>query len=453
MNRIASATKHLEISWPKLERLGDAALAVLASASALYTYQGVISLLTEEQDSWWLRAVGAVFAIAVGVGLFTAWAYVMRAVPHLLGFRGRLIGLVVVCMTSFAAVVTSSWLNAAALAGASAREQHLIYSLEQFEQLANSANAQRARVRQIIPDLRVHLDKFKSLEQQERASGLITGSAGLGTMTATLTQVSQSFASLIQTIEDYTSKTDETAAEIGAALTEARKVFRSRAPLEERERLFADQMTIIQNNVIEMQEGGVLAGVRRQAQSIQANLVLTDATGSTSQLKQAQRQGQTDVHTQLASIGTGLTAAVDEIAQGALEVPTFRQLSTTEAVIAYWRSNVPAWAAAIGIDLLPLILLVAMIGIVEQQRDIELQNPSKPAAENHKPAEQNSAWASNTTLENDSNPSKPTMPDTPLSTDAIVKAKQMPQSQEEAREIARRALENHETGFRRRGHV
>ena len=116
-DRVESATKHLSISFPKLDKMGDAALAVLASASALYTYQGVVSLLTEEQDTWWLRAVGAVFAIAVGVGLFTAWAYVMRAVPHLLGLRGRLIGLTVVLMTGFAAVVTSSWLNAAALAG------------------------------------------------------------------------------------------------------------------------------------------------------------------------------------------------------------------------------------------------------------------------------------------------------------------------------------------------
>jgi hypothetical protein len=88
-DRYAHATSHLDRSSNFLDRLAEAALAVLASASALYTYQGATTLLTEEADTWWLRSVAAVFAIAVGIGLFAAWSYVLRAAPHLIGFRGR----------------------------------------------------------------------------------------------------------------------------------------------------------------------------------------------------------------------------------------------------------------------------------------------------------------------------------------------------------------------------
>ena len=209
-------------------------------------------------------------------------------------------------------------------------------------------------------------------------------------------------------------------------------------------------MTVIQNNVIEIQEGGVLAGVRRQAKSIQSNLVQNEPSGSTAQLRQAQKKGQADIFGQLAAIGDALTAAVDEIASGALDVPTFRQLSTTEAVITYWRSHVPAWAAAVGIDLLPLILLLAMMGIVEQQRDMELRDNRLSAAtqsagvglRNHAATEAKPSMKNETVAA--MAPSEPTDPINPAMEGRV------PTSPHEVQELAHRALEEHNHGIWKR---
>jgi hypothetical protein len=372
-DRYTAATARLDSSSIFLDRLAEFALAVLASASALYTYQGAITLLTEEADTWWLRSVAAVFAVAVGVGLFAAWSYVLRAVPHLIGFRGRFLALLLTVLTATAAVVTSSWLNAAALAGASARGAHLIQTLEQFEILANSANAQRQLVRQVVPDLRLYRDRFERLATEELSGGVITGAAGQGTMVATLTAASQGFRSLVDEVEQYMERTDAAVSNIQGALALARENFRSGLPLHQRERLFADQMTVVQQNVIDMQEGSVVVPLRRQVDLIVHNLMPPAATGSTEALRARQEAGQRDVRAQLEEIARGLSRAIDEITRENLHVPTFRILSTTEAVVRYWRQHVPAWAAAIGIDLLPLVLLIAVVAIAEQQRDVALR--------------------------------------------------------------------------------
>jgi len=375
-DRYAHATSRLDRSSSFLDRLAEAALAVLASASALYTYQGATTLLTEEADTWWLRSVAAVFAVAVGIGLFAAWSYVLRAAPHLIGFRGRFLAVLLTLLTATTALVTSSWLNAAALAGASARGAHLVETLEAFERLANAANAQRQRVQQVVPDLRVYQDRYERLAAAELNSGIITGAAGEGTMVATLTNVSQLFTSLVSEVEAYTQRSDVAVANIQAALAAARDSFRSGSPLDSREQLFAEQMTVIQENVIAIQEGSIVVSLRRQVERIERDLVAPVATGATAALRERQASGQRDVEVQLASIAAGLADAIHEISKENLEVPTFRILSTTEAVVRYWRQHIPAWAAAIGIDMLPLVLLIAVVAIAEQQRDVAMRAPA-----------------------------------------------------------------------------
>jgi hypothetical protein len=321
------ATNKLTDSTLFLDRLAETALAVLASASALYTYQGAVLLLTEEADTWWLRSVAAVFAVAVGIGLFAAWSYVLRAVPHLVGFRGRLLGLLLVLLTAGTAVVTSSWFNAAALAGGSARNAHLVETLEQFERLANAANAQRQRVQQILPDLRVNQDRFERLANDELSGGLITGAAGQGTMVETLTTVSQLFGSLIKEVEEYIARTDVAVANIQRALSQARASFRSGSLLHERERFFADQMTLIQENVIAIEEGNVAVALRRQAERIERDLIAPAISGSTAALRERQQAGRASRRHRGARLDVTLAAARERGPAGPEQA---RQISVEE---------------------------------------------------------------------------------------------------------------------------
>ena len=109
------------LSW--LDSFTGAALAVLAVASGIYTYLGVSSLL---DDTGALSVFAAMaYSVAVSVGIFVFWSYMMRLLPAMRTAASRLGLLASMALGSLAIVAMSSWLNAAALAGAAAVEQHL----------------------------------------------------------------------------------------------------------------------------------------------------------------------------------------------------------------------------------------------------------------------------------------------------------------------------------------
>ena len=113
--------KELEghVSW--LDSFTAAALGVLAVASGIYTYLGVSSLLDDNGALSFFAAIS--YSIAVSVGIFVFWSYLIRLLPAVRTVGAR-IGLFVSMLIGSAAIIAmSSWLNAAALAGAAAVEQ------------------------------------------------------------------------------------------------------------------------------------------------------------------------------------------------------------------------------------------------------------------------------------------------------------------------------------------
>ena len=108
------SAKELEGHLGWLDSFTPAALGVLAVASGIYTYLGVSSLLDGDGALTFLAAVA--YSLAVSVGIFVFWSYLLRLLPAMRtagGFLG--LGLATV-VGSLAIVAMSSWLNAAALA-------------------------------------------------------------------------------------------------------------------------------------------------------------------------------------------------------------------------------------------------------------------------------------------------------------------------------------------------
>jgi len=144
--------KELEGHLAWLDTFTPAALGVLAIASGIYTYLGVTSLLEDTGAMSFFAAVA--YSIAVSVGIFVFWSYMLRLLPSMRSAAG-FIGLTVSTMVgSLAIIAMSSWLNAAALAGSAAVEQHLDLTvrdyqnaLEQAHDIALSAQALEREVR------------------------------------------------------------------------------------------------------------------------------------------------------------------------------------------------------------------------------------------------------------------------------------------------------------------
>ena len=100
------------LTW--LDTFSGTALGVLAVASGIYTYLGVSSLL---DDNGAMSAFAAIaYSVAVSVGIFVFWSYLLRLFPAVRTTRARMGLLGAMGLGSVAIIAMSSWLNAAALA-------------------------------------------------------------------------------------------------------------------------------------------------------------------------------------------------------------------------------------------------------------------------------------------------------------------------------------------------
>ena len=130
-NEPLEGAKELEQHLDLLATFTPAALGILATASGIYTYLGVTTLL---DNTGALSVIAAIaYSTAVSVGIFVFWSYIMRLLPSMRSSHGYL-GLSFACAVGCLAIVAmSSWLNATALAGAAAIEQHLGKTIENYE--------------------------------------------------------------------------------------------------------------------------------------------------------------------------------------------------------------------------------------------------------------------------------------------------------------------------------
>ena len=153
--------RDLEAHLTWLDSFSGTALGVLSVASGIYTYLGVSSLL-EENGAFAVFAAIA-YSVAVSVGIFVFWSYMMRLFPAIRTARARAGLLGAMALGSLAIVAMSSWLNAAALAGSAAVEQHLAKTVQDYQgalerthEIALTGQALEcdvARVRQSFEDL------------------------------------------------------------------------------------------------------------------------------------------------------------------------------------------------------------------------------------------------------------------------------------------------------------
>src|SRR5258708_12328824 len=104
--------------------------AILALAAGVYTYLGVRELLNGSPNTVFFAAV--IYSVAVSVGIYAFWVFLMQFMPHVVDRTGR--GLMFGCMLlgSLMIVAMSSWLNASALAGAAAIQQHLAITVQNY---------------------------------------------------------------------------------------------------------------------------------------------------------------------------------------------------------------------------------------------------------------------------------------------------------------------------------
>ena len=341
------------LGW--LDTFSGTALGVLATASGIYTYLGVSSLLDEIGAMSVLAAIA--YSVAVSVGIFVFWSYMLRLFPAVRSTRARTGLLAAMGLGSLAIVAMSSWLNAAALAGSAAVEQHLAKTVQDYQSSLERAHEVAITAQSLERDVARVRQSFEDLSEQE-AAGSLSGLAGRGAVFRVLRQKAGELSGLEGQISTQTPLVEEAFAEGNAILSRMRALTVEPGPVEARSVEFSEQAVRLAGLITQMRQLSVAPLVERAAQDLAASVVLPELDGSTEEGRSDQAATITSVLEVLAQRAQTLERAAQNVMalQPASDV-TYTPISSADAVILYARNFVPSWAGAIAIDLLPAVLV------------------------------------------------------------------------------------------------
>ena len=356
------------LTW--LDSFTGVALGVLATASGIYTYLGVSSLL---DDNGAMSAFAAIaYSVAVSVGIFVFWSYMLRLFPAVRGARGRAGLLGAMGLGSLAIVAMSSWLNAAALAGSAAVEQHLARTVQEYQTSLERAHEIAISAQGLERDVARVRQSFEDLSEQEATGGL-SGLAGRGAVFRVLRQKSAELNGLETQIASQTPLVEQAFAEGNQILSRMRALTVEQGSVEARSVEFSEQSVRLAGLITQLRQLSVAPLVERAAQDLAASVVLPELDASTAESRGAQNATITSVLEVLAQRATTLERAAEAVmAMPPPSETTYTPISSADAVILYARNFVPSWAGAIAIDLLPAVLVFILAitqGAIRQGRD------------------------------------------------------------------------------------
>ncbi|MEO3997041.1 hypothetical protein [Mesorhizobium sp. CAU 1732] len=355
MSQVQTATR-LRQHIASLETMTRFVLATLALASGVYTYLGVRSLLDGDAALVFFAAI--VYSVAVSVGIYGFWVYLIRFLPELRDGASRMALVGIMAIGSLMIIAMSSWLNAAALAGSAAVEQHLAVTQEGYTADLDQAHSNAIGALSLLPDIQRAAERFARLADDERQSGALTGTSGSGSVVQLLTQMSAQMRELERTIE-ASRGTVTTAFEQGQAhLATMRGLVSAPGSVGPRSDAFAQETVALAGVIASLEQTSIAPSVARAASDLSVGFIAPVAGGGTNDLAGRQTQVMDTIRTSVAAQSEALSNAAAEImAQPKVAERRFVPLSSAEAVLLYWSSFMPSWAGAISIDLLPGVLV------------------------------------------------------------------------------------------------
>ena len=355
----AVQTRRLKDHIGSLETMTRFVLATLALGSGVYTYLGVRSLLDGSATVVFFAAV--IYSVSVSVAMYGFWIYLIRFLPEMRDGASRLALVAIMAVGSAMIVAMSSWLNAAALAGSAAVEQHLAVTLEDYTADLDQAHGNALGALSLLPDIQRTGERFARLATDEQNSGALTGTSGSGSVVQLLTQMSAQMNELAATIEASHETVQNSFSEGQAHLATMRGLVSAPGPIEQRSDQFAAEAVKLTGVIAALEQTSIAPSVMRAAADLSVGFIAPVADGSTGDLAGRQDQVMATIRTSVEAQSKALSDAAAEIlAQPKVPERRYVPLTSAEAVIRYAADFIPSWAGAISIDLLPAVLVGVM---------------------------------------------------------------------------------------------
>lgn len=365
------ASHRLQEGVLAVETMTRFALAVLALASGVYTYLGVRSLLDGSPTAVVFAAI--IYAASVSVAIYAFWSYMARFYPHVTGAasRGAMIG--VMALGCAMIIAMSSWLNAAALAGSAALEQHLAETVQDYTVDLDQAHQNALAAQSLLPDIQRTSERFSRLAEDERQSGALTGTMGAGSVVQLLSQMSAQLkeleAGIIASRERVTTLFDQGQAHLATM----RGLVTAAGAVEPRSDQFSAEVVALSGVITSLEQTSIAPSVKRAAEDLSLGFIAPVADGQAADLADRQDRVMQTIRSSVSAQSQVLSQAADEIlAREPVAERRFVPLSSAEAVLRYAADFIPAWAGAISIDLLPAVLvfiLTVVHGAIRRQEE------------------------------------------------------------------------------------
>src|SRR6195952_5665887 len=356
--RALSASELLAHGVERLEVTLKITTGILAVAAGVYTYLGVRELLNGSATTVLFAAV--IYSVAVSVGIYAFWIFLMQFMPHVVNRTGRNLMFGCMLLGSLMIVAMSSWLNASALAGAAAIQQHLAITVQNYTRDLDTANSNAIAAQGLLPDIQLASSRFARLADAERA-GSLTGTAGSGTVVQLLTQMSGQLDGLGQEVQASGKRVSALFEQGGKNLAKMRELISDRGPISSRSDAFATESLALMGVIANQQQTSVAPAVKRAATSLSSGFIAPAAGGRTSDLADRQTAVVGKVESSIAAQAASLSDAADKIlATPHIEPIRFQSLSPAEAVLRYAGDFIPSWAGALSIDLMPAVLVLIL---------------------------------------------------------------------------------------------
>lgn len=368
------ASQRLHDGVAAVETMTRFALAVLALASGVYTYLGVRSILDGSPTSVFFAAI--IYSASVSVGIYAFWSYMARFYPHVTNHTGRAAMLGVMALGAAMIIAMSSWLNAAALAGSAALEQHLAETVEDYTADLDQAHQNALAAQSLLPDIQRASERFAQLAASERQSGALTGTTGSGSVVQLLSQMSAQMKDLENGINASREQVTVLFNQGQKRLETMRTLVSAPGAVAPRADQFSSEVVALTGVITSLGQTSIAPSIRRAADDLSLGFIAPVADGGDADLVNRQDRVMETVRASVAAQSKVLSEAADEIlARAPVAERRFVPLSSAEAVLRYATDFIPAWAGAISIDLLPGVLVFILAAVHSAIRKQEEKLP------------------------------------------------------------------------------
>ncbi|MEQ8694487.1 MAG: hypothetical protein RIC85_04065 [Gammaproteobacteria bacterium] len=334
----------------------------LSAVSGYFTYQGAVLILDQAASQGLFSLSGFVFSLGVSAALFLFWRYALGIVPTMNTRKTRLLGLGIIGLGGVFIVCLSSWMNVMALAGAGALEAHMRGSMKAYESTLQDAYNQAKNIDSLVADLDLSAQKYGGLAEQEIRRGVLTGVAGAGGVADSLLATQKGFSDLAALIRTKSKYYDDQSALGRTAIGEMNRLLTSDGAVMQRHTAFTAAASKVGNVVGELDATELTQLIARSARGFSSGTGLFSLSLKNGKLATAQGEALNRIASDIASTGERIAVAAETLGKAKpVTSPSFEQISLAKAVFIYAGDLIPYWAGGIGLDLMPVVLILLLM--------------------------------------------------------------------------------------------